>query len=164
MMIAGATSAARRLSGTVVVAINAGGGAFTSPEGISYLADTYVTNIDGGTVTNAGAMTGNLEAPVYQSTRYGSFTYAIPVANGTYDVVMKLAEVWFDPVVVGERVFSITIEGVSTGSIDMIARAGGQYLPCDVTVPITVTDGTVNISVAATADQASINGIVIRTR
>lgn len=148
----------------LVTAINVGGSAFTAPDGTAYIADANFTDAGGGTFTNGAVLTGNAEAAVYQSSRYGPFVYSIPVSNGTYNVTFKLAEIWIDPMAVGARVFTLTVEGTTTSAIDIVSLAGGQYLPYDLTVPITVADGAINITTTATADQSTLNGIVVRTR
>jgi Malectin domain len=55
------------------------------------MADQYYT--DGFTYSNTAAqIEGTLDDPVYQSERWGSFVYDIPVPSGEYEIIVHLAE------------------------------------------------------------------------
>src|SRR5205823_10463383 len=67
------------------VRVNVGGAAFTASTGASFLADD--SYFAGGSVrATTNTITGTPDQPLYQDERWGNFSYAIPIANGTYDV------------------------------------------------------------------------------
>src|SRR5262249_39809403 len=106
----GASAASNEVSATprapvsLVLAIDAGGGA----------AETYVADIDaigGATAIHANPINiSNVVNPapdaVYQSERYGNFSYAIPnlTAGASYTVRLHFAEIYWSQA--GQRVFN----------------------------------------------------------
>ena len=73
-------------------------------------------------------------------------TYSIPVANGDYQVFLKMAEIQFNEI--GSRVFDVSIEGTQVISgIDLYAVAGHD-LTHDRTFSTTVNDGVLAIELA----------------
>ena len=73
---------------TLVKAINLGGQQFTAANGITYLADPGPTTGASGTFSTGANIVGTTDDPLYNTERFapggGSYTYEIPVANGTY--------------------------------------------------------------------------------
>ena len=105
------------------VQINAGGGA-ASP----FIADT---DFSGGlTANNSSAInTSGVSNPapqaVYQSNRYGNFSYAVPglTAGKMYTVRLHFAETYWTAA--GQRVFNVSINGQQVlSNFDIIASAG----------------------------------------
>src|SRR5690606_18999024 len=124
------------------VALNTGGGAVTTG-GVSYLADQFFSG--GTTFSVTSAIGGTTDDVVYQTERYGSnFTYAVPVANGSYSVKLQFSENWFNGA--GQRVFDVLAEGgLAIDNLDIFAQAGGKFIAKDFTIPVTVTDGVLNL-------------------
>jgi hypothetical protein len=91
----------------VVFAVNAGGPQYIGADGVSYQADAKFAG--GSVYTTTVAIAGSTDPRLYQSERYGNFSYAIPVPNGNYDVTLKFAEIYFTSV--GQRVFNVSMEG-----------------------------------------------------
>lgn len=146
--------------GTVVVArINAGGSAYTDSAGNLWSADSDFTGGAAASVTTSVA--GTADPALYQSQRYGNpLAYAIPVpAVGTYQVRFLWAETyWTSP---GSRVFSVYLEGapaISNLDLDAIAGANTAY---QLTRTVSVSDGVLNISTTASADNAQFNAIEV---
>lgn len=144
----------------LVVALNAGGSAFTSATGIAYGADQYFTG--GGTYSTNNAIANTTDDPIYQSERWGNFTYHIPVStNGTYQITLQFAETFFTQA--GRRVFSMSVEGnPAVTNLDIFTQAGGANTAYDVTVPVTVSDGFVDISVTVGVDNPKLSGIIVK--
>jgi hypothetical protein len=143
--------------GTVVRAINSGGNAYLSTDGIAYEADTAYTG--GNTITRANTISGTSDDQLYQSDRYGAFTYALPLANGDYTVTLQFAETYWTAN--GARVFDSLIEGqVVINDLDIHQQVGANAA-YSVTVPVTLTDGVLNLSFTATADKAKLSAIVV---
>jgi Malectin domain len=143
---------------TVVWAVNAGGAKYTDAHGLIYRANTQFTT--GRTGTTTAAIAGTTEDGLYQNERWGTFAYAIPVANGNYLVTLKFAEIdWTQP---GQRVFNVLFEGVKVlEHLDVVATVGPNAA-YDVTLPVRVTDGQLNIAFRPVVDYATVSAIVVR--
>jgi hypothetical protein len=107
-----------------VVAIDAGG-----PQAGNFSADL---DVSGGTTDATGNPidTSGVSNPapqqVYQSERWGNFTYVIPslTPGSTYKVRLHFAEIYFQQA--GERVFNVSINGQPVlQNFDIIQMAGG---------------------------------------
>src|SRR5207245_1370576 len=109
------------------VRINSGGGAYTTGDGRAFSADVDFTG--GSTFTTAAAISGTSDPTLYQNERWGSFSYAIPVTNGTYDVKLHFVELYYAAPCSGKRVFSMDILDTPTNpdisNLDICAAAGG---------------------------------------
>jgi hypothetical protein len=140
---------------------------------VTWQPDSYFSGGNGGDYNIA--INGTSDDLMYRkartaSTHLGGFTYAIPVATpGFYLVRLHMAETFWGMSGrgggIGTRVFNIGLE-TSTGlnGVDIYKEVGAAtalvkefYLP--------VTDGTLNLNFAATADTPIVSGIeVIRVR
>jgi hypothetical protein len=158
------TSAAPPTGGTTV-RINAGGGAYTSSTGDTFTADASFTG--GSTFTSTGTISGTADPNLYKDERWGSFSYAIPVTNGTYDVKLHFVELFYTTgSCIGKRVFSIDIgdtTGTDVSNLDICAAAGGANTALVRTVSgVAVTDGVLNLqSVYGSADDPEIAAIEV---
>jgi hypothetical protein len=74
----------------VIFAINCGGPEYTDKAGIIYQADTLFTG--GRARVTKTAIEGTEDDVLYQSERYETFSYSIPISNGNYKVTLKFAE------------------------------------------------------------------------
>lgn len=129
---------------TLVAAINAGGPSFTAQDGTVYSADQYFSG--GDTSTTPSTIGNTVDDVLYQSERWhqGTFSYDIPLGNGTYDVTFQFAEIAFS--VAGSRMFNVSAENtVLINNLDIISIAGGRNIAYDVTHRVTVSDGTLNL-------------------
>lgn len=144
---------------SVIFAINAGGEEFTASSGIKYLTDR---NFTGGSIYKTTAPISNTEDDaLYQSERYGNFSYDIPVSDGTYEVTIKLAELYQSTI--GHRSFNIRLEAADQiSNLDIFAVAA-KYNAYDVVKTIKVTDGKLNIQFNTNIDNAKVSALhVIR--
>jgi hypothetical protein len=145
-----------------VLDINAGGGA----------VDNWVADEDfsGGTATSTSAAINTSQvanpAPqaVYQTNRFGNFTYTIPgfTAGARYIVDLHFAETfWTAP---GQRLFNVLINGNQVlTNYDMFASAGGEFIATVESFAVTAdATGTITIQfVPGAADNPQVNGIEI---
>ena len=122
--------------------VHSGGNAYTDTQGNSWAADNGFTGGETDSTTHAIANTP--DPTLYQSERYGDFSYQFTVPNGSYNVKLKFAEIyWTSP---GQRVFNVTINGTAVLSdFDIVAAAGAAYTAIDESFPVTVADGSVMI-------------------
>ena len=141
------------------VLINAGGPGYTDPSGQSWSGDYAFSSSPTCSIGNNIANT-NTPA-LYQTCRWGNFTYAIPVPNGNYNVTLKFAEPAFTSA--GQRMFNVLINGSPVlNNFDIIAQAGGPFIAVDRSFPVTVTGGEVVIEFAqGAADYPMVNALQI---
>lgn len=130
----------------LVIAIDAGGGQ----------AGSYNTDMDvqGGSTyaVNHHIDTKGVADPapqeVYQTERYGDFTYTIGglQPNNTYTVRLHFAEIYFNQP--NQRVFDVAIQGLPVlTNFDIVATAGGPDIAIVETFPATADpNGTITIS------------------
>jgi hypothetical protein len=144
----------------VVFAVNAGGAEYAGMDSTVYQADALFSG--GSTDTKTLAITGTTDDQLYQSWRYGKFSYAVPVANGNYLVTLKFAEnLWSQA---GQRVFNVSMEGkVVLSKLDVVAKVGPNAA-YDVTLPVTVTDGVLSISFQSVVGNAMVNAIRVQPK
>jgi hypothetical protein len=149
-------------NGQVIHALNAGGGTYTSGiSGIEYIGDGTTGWVSGGsTYSVSDSILNTQDDTLYQTERYGDFSYTIPIANGSYDVVLKFAEIYQDNP--GTRTFDIEIEGETIAiDLDILFRTD-KYKAYDVVMPIVSTDGELNIDFISTIDNAKLSALEIR--
>ena len=156
--------------GPVVAAINAGtGGALTQEvdgESVQFSADQYFTG--GQTYTDNNG--GNGQQPVYDGTvfeteRYGDFSYAIPNLDPSKQYVVQLvfAEIFTNSA--GAREMDVEIEGTLVlDDLDVVGETGNADVPYSFTSePVSVgANGTLDIAFTTVVDNAKISGIVVR--
>lgn len=143
-----------------VFALNAGGGAFTAANGMVYAADAAYAS-GGGTYMAAGtAIANTTDDALYQSERYGNFSYALPVANGRYDVTLQFAEIYWQAA--GQRQFDVLLEGQeAVSNLDVFGQVG-RNSAYDLTRTVAVTDGQLNIQLRTDVDNAKLSALVVR--
>lgn len=146
--------------------VNCGGAQYTDGAGKIWQADKAFTTGSwgyeggGGVADNsANGVAGTTDDTLYQFERWGSPFYRFTLPNGTYQVTLKFAEMYFTGT--GSRIFDVLIEGVTVvDNLDIVAAVGAKTAH-DVTVIVTVTDGRLDITSSATVDGALFNAISI---
>ncbi len=86
---------------------------------------------------------------MYQSERYGAFTYTFTVPAGNYQVTLKFAELFYTSgASSGQRVFNVAINGATVlNNFDIKAAAGGANLAVDRTFAVTAGAGSNNLQI-----------------
>jgi hypothetical protein len=156
-------------AGGTTVRINSGGGAYTSASsGAVFSADANFTG--GSSYVSSSAISGTSDPALYQNERWGQFTYAIPVANGTYDVRFHFVELYYGTVVsgscVGKRIFGMDILDTpgapDISNLDICAQVGPNAALVKTVSGVSVTDGFLSIqSVYGTVDDPEIAAIEV---
>jgi hypothetical protein len=100
------------------------------------------------------------EQQLYNVERFGTFSYAIPLIPGIYNLRLHFAELfWSNP---GQRVFNVDAEGIRIlNNFDIIVAAGGKYTAVQRNVLVNVQDGTLNLSFISAVDKAKLTAIEI---
>ncbi len=116
-----------------------------------------------GTAINTSAVTNPAPQAVYQTNRYGNFTYAVPglTAGANYTVRLHFAETYWTTA--GQRTFNVTINGKQVvTNFDIVATAGAEYKAVveQFTVPAD-SSGRMTIQFTTVKDNAQVNGIEI---
>jgi large repetitive protein len=142
----------------ITFAVHAGGGAYMDTTGLKYQADTRFSG--GGTYTTSAAIAGTADDALYQSERYGDFSYTIPVVNGDYVVTLKFAEIYWTRV--GQRVFNVFIgQEPVLRNVDIVAQVGPSAA-YDVSVPAHVSNGVLALRFESVVDHAKLSALVVR--
>ena len=124
------------------ILVHSGGAVYTDTLGQVWSADK---DFNGGSTASTTSSIANTPDPtLYQTERYGDFSYQFAVPNGSYNVVLKFAEIYWTAT--GQRIFNVSINGTQVlTNFDIIAAAGGPLTAIDKTFPVTVTAGQVTI-------------------
>ena len=144
---------------TPVVQINAGGPAVTP-----FVADT---DFSGGSANSTGATidvsaANSAPAAVYQTGRYGAFSYSVPglTPNTNYTVRLHFAETYWNAA--GQRIQNITINGAAAlSNFDIFAAAGAENKAVVKTFTAAAdTSGKITVAFAHTAGSPDGNALV----
>jgi len=144
----------------VVAAINCGSQTdFVDGYGQGYLADTHVS---GGSMRyKEQEIDATDDDELYYTYRVGTFQYGIPVADGLYDVTLRVIEPYWNGT--GQRVFSVDAEGERTiTDLDLFAQYG-CLRAVDLIIPgVVVEDGVLDLAFVPSSDGAVVNAILVR--
>lgn len=142
----------------LVLALNAGGSSYTDGSGVQYGTDQYFF---GGTAGKSeAAIKGTRDGALYQSARYGNFSYALPLASGSYDLTLKFVESTHSAR--NQRVFDVWVEGnLTLNDLDIYA-ATGKNTALDVTFSVSVSDGILNLDFMPSTGDAQVSALLIR--
>jgi Malectin domain/Family of unknown function (DUF6298) len=143
----------------------AGGGSYTDSGGNRWNADQPYSQgswgyVGGKIYKTSKSIANTNNDPLYQSERYGNFSYKFDVPNGLYNVALLFAEIYWETP--GERIFDVFIEG--SGVLDRydICAAVGCNTALALTFPgVQVQDGQLNIDFVTIKDNAKISAISI---
>ena len=140
------------------VRINCGGPAYLDKSGQSWSGD--IDFVGGSTKTYTQSVSGTSDPKLYQSERFApTLTYNIPVINGTYNVTLYFAEMYFNAA--GQRVFSVSLEGQTVLQNFDIWAVAGQFAAVQRSFVVTVTDGVLNIVAPASVNSAKFSAIQV---
>jgi hypothetical protein len=147
---------------TVPFRINVGGSSYKDSAGNTWLADTDST---GGAVDDQGAgktIKDTSVQTIYQDERYGSsFSYRLPVTNGTYKLQLDFAEIYAACQKSGCRVFNVSIDGTPwLKNLDIAAKVG-SYAALNESENVTVTSGDITIALTGVTGDAQLAGIEV---
>jgi Malectin domain/Domain of unknown function (DUF1929)/PKD domain len=141
------------------ILVDSGGATYTDSLGQVWSADEDF--IGGNTASTAKAIANTADPTLYQTERYGDFSYQFVVANGSYNVVLKFAEIYWTTT--GQRIFNVAINGTPVlTNFDIVAAAGAPLTAIDKTFPVTVTANQITIQfTSGAADLPKVSAIQI---
>lgn len=147
-----------RATETLVYAVNAGNSSTATLNGVVYQPDRFASG--GTTQTVTDGIAGTTEDALYQSERYGTYSYEIPVSNATYNVMLHFAELYHNTA--GARSFNLSIEGQPVLSdFDLYSVAGHDTAYDQRVNNIVVADGKLTISLTSNIDNGTLSGFAI---
>jgi RHS repeat-associated protein len=143
------------------IRVNAGGPAYTDPQGLFWSASNGFTGNFGtfGYIPPAGSPS----IPVVYQTGLnsgGTFQYQANVPNGQYQVTLKFDDsIWS----ANSDIFDVFINGTKViNRLNLYSTPGaGQYVPYDLTFPVTVANNQITIVFTSDSWNALINAIQI---
>ncbi|WP_152206339.1 malectin domain-containing carbohydrate-binding protein [Marinobacter changyiensis] len=148
----------------LVMCLDAGGQGYASVEGFTYQPDSYYS---GGTAGFRGHdIAGTSDDIVYQTERYGQFSYAIPVPEvGSYRVDLHYAEIYYQATIAdggaGSRVFDVTGEGnIIFDNFDILGNVPGKTALIASKV-VHVQDGLLNLSFLPVVENPKVSAICL---
>jgi len=143
----------------LVVAINAGGPQ-TNYNGITYQADRY--SVGGSLYSTSDPIAGTTEDTLFQTERYGSYSYHIPVTEGTYFIDLHFAEIYHNGA--GQRSFNVLVEGQPIlSNIDLFSMVGHDTAYTYEVDNVFVADGSLDISLQTLVDNGTLAGFSIHS-
>ena len=139
--------------------LNAGGGA-ASPFGVDSHVQGGGTYKTGAAISTSGT-TNPAPQAVYQSERFGSFTYSLTglTPGISYTLRLHFAEIYWNRA--GVRVFNVTVNGQTVlPNFDIFAAAGGAKRAVVKTFPVVADSmGTVTVGFKSVKDNAKLSGL-----
>jgi len=144
---------------TTMYRINAGGPAVTNSIGV-FAADNFFSPSPGFTFSTTSPIAGTNDDAMYQTERSsttdnGTFSYAFPVTNGSYKVVLHFAEIYWTAA--GKRKFDVSIEGARVlDNFDIFQKVGANTADIE-SFNVIVSDGTLNINFTAALSEGGVD-------
>lgn len=143
---------------TLIQAVNAGGGAFVSSDGVAFSADPGAT---GGVAVAANvAVDGTNDQPLYQSQvrSESGFVYSMPVEPGVYVVELHFADLG----VPSSGAFDILLENeAALSDFNVAAAAGGANVAHQAEAVVSVEDGALVLSTSPDTGPTSLSGFSV---
>ncbi|MDJ0594391.1 MAG: malectin domain-containing carbohydrate-binding protein [Pleurocapsa sp. MO_226.B13] len=139
---------------------NAGGDEYVDLSGQLWQATQGFTS--GRTFFSTNPISQTEDDFLYQSEHIGrNFNYTQAVPNGSYDVTLHFAEIFFDQS--GKRVFDVTLEDqLVLDDFDIYERAGGKDIALEQTFNVNVSDESIDLNFLSSVDLAKISAIEIK--
>jgi len=156
---------------TAVVRINSGGPTVSYGDS-TFIADEFFAGNGSDYINNNIAdIFGTTQDEIYKSERstnasLQSFTYNIPITNGTYSVNLHFAEIYWGATGGGsggteKRIFDVTLEGQAIlTDFDLNAEVGAMTALIE-TFTTTVTDQSLDLTFSASVNQPKVSAIEV---
>lgn len=143
------------------IRVNCGGPVFLDSKSNTWVADKGF-NI-GTPYSSTATISGTTDGKLFSTERYNSsnspMIYSFPVANGSYQVNLSFAELYFTSA--GSRVFNVKVQGQSTfQNLDIFASVGANKALIKGTTA-TVANGVLTIELNNVVEYAKIGAIEI---
>ena len=118
--------------------------------------------LDGETMDRPELRIANTDIPsVYRSERFGMTRFTRKIANGNYLVKLHFAVTYEAIDAPGQCVFTFDVEGNVTKDFDLFVKAGGALKAHVESIPVTVSDGALDIRFTGQAGNPTISAVEI---
>lgn len=142
----------------VVAAINVGSSTAVEYNGIYFRADRDFS--DGELNSTSDSVAGSDGSALFQSERYGDFSYDIDLPNGDYTVTLYFAELY--QTAAGNRIFNVDIEDqASETSLDLFQEVGAKAAYVSGPNSVSVSDNSLSINITSVEDNGTLSGILV---
>lgn len=143
------------------IRINSGGPQVVDSRGQSWSADTAFAE-GGRTFVRSIPIENTVDDVLYETCRYGQFSYKIPIKNGMYEIFFYFAEIHKTDY--NSRLFSIQVESALVfQDIDLISLGSGRNkIAVSLNSVTSVTDGLLNIDFIRKTDLPFVNAVEVR--
>lgn len=144
----------------LVIAIDSGNFGSATYDGVTYGADRFFSggsaNSTTDTITNSDG-----QPALFQTERYGSYSYEIPVTRGSYTIHLHFTELYQTEA--GKRSFDVLVEDQATeiSQFDLFATAGHDSAYSVTVENVLVTDGNLSIKLVSHIDNATLAGFAV---
>lgn len=140
-----------------MVAINAGGPAL-SFAGINFEADKFFR---GGSVNSTtDPISGTSQDALFQTERYGIYTYEIPISEASYDLRLFFNEIYHTSA--ESRIFSVVVEDhVVFSNLDLFKESGHDTAYERTVKGVQISDGSLTIKLTASVDNGTLAGLAV---
>lgn len=129
-------------------------------DGVEYKADRFATGGEPNRTSDPINNASTAAAALYQTERYGTYKYEVPVTNSTYSVLLRFSEMY--QTAEGRRLFSASVEGQPVFTDFDLFAVAGHDTAYDVVVPnVMVADEKLTIDLSASIDNATISAFAI---
>ncbi len=119
------------------------------------------TRRSGGDATPIKGVAAPADAELYATFREGRFRYDIPLANGTYRLVLGFIEPSKETAV-GGRVFDVDVNGIKAVSgLDVMREAGAYRTVLTRSLPVAVSNGRLEVVFTPTTGEALVSTLTI---
>ena len=154
-------AATDRIATTAPIRIKAGATQpLTDETGIVWEADRGF--IGGDTIARPDIEIANTKTPsVYRAERYSMTGFKQPLPNGKDIVKLHFAETFEGIGGPRERIFSFNVEGKEFKDFDVYVKAGGAGRAYIETIPVEISDGSLDITFTSNVENPQINAIEI---
>ena len=148
------------------VRLNVGGGAYTDDEGNEWLVDRAYKEggygyVGGYLFSTNDPIAGTNNDPLYQTERWGLSAYRFDLPDGNYQVILHFAELYHTNY--GMRIFDVIIEDSVVIDDYDIYNDVGHDVAVSKALQIDVTDGCLDVDMAASKDESKISAIEVIT-
>src|SRR5438128_5369717 len=146
----------RRLLAATTIRIDVGNtSTFTESSGKTWQADHGFTG--GMTRTDGGDVIGTDSDKLFNTRRFGNFSYSLPIKNGDYKVRLLMMDTIFDSA--GHRVFDVFSQKKLVLDNFDIAAVAGAGTAVTKTFVTTVNDGRLNLWWTSVIENAIVSAI-----
>jgi hypothetical protein len=153
-------------SSNFIMGINAGGPDYTDSQGNLYRSDIH---FNGGTGVSSPLGFDNdvdiidtIDDTLYRSERWGTFSYTIPVSNATYDVIIKLAEIYSGITNENPRIFTVRINDQPVFlNINLLDQVGYTRALDLLAEGISVTNNQILIEFVKEVEEPKVSAIAV---